>query len=77
MLASSDKGGDAFLVFLSSKCTGGPARIAELEAAAEADHGQGYLLGRPEKWLCEHQSKSGLRLAYEPKLRKVATKLAS
>ena len=34
MLASSDKGGDAFLVFLSPKRTGGPARIAELEAAA-------------------------------------------
>ncbi len=34
MLASSDKGGDAFLVFLSPKRTGGPARIAELEAMA-------------------------------------------
>ena len=34
MLASSDKGGDAFLVFLSPKRTGGPARIAELDAMA-------------------------------------------
>jgi EAL domain-containing protein (putative c-di-GMP-specific phosphodiesterase class I)/GGDEF domain-containing protein len=34
MLASSDKGGDAFLVFLSPKRTGGPAHISELEAAA-------------------------------------------
>ncbi len=38
MLASSDKGGDAFLVFLSPKRTGGPARIAELEAAARIEN---------------------------------------
>ena len=36
--ASSDKGGDAFLVFLSPKRTGGPARIAELEAAARIEN---------------------------------------
>ena len=38
MLASSDKGGDAFLVFFSPKRTGGPARIAELEAAARIEN---------------------------------------
>jgi EAL domain-containing protein (putative c-di-GMP-specific phosphodiesterase class I)/GGDEF domain-containing protein len=35
ILASSDKGGDAFLVFLSPKRTGGAARISELQAASE------------------------------------------
>ena len=34
MLASSDRAGDAFLVFLSPKRTGQPAHIAELETAA-------------------------------------------
>jgi EAL domain-containing protein (putative c-di-GMP-specific phosphodiesterase class I) len=34
MLASSDRAGDAFLIFLSPKRTGQPAHISELEAAA-------------------------------------------
>ncbi len=57
----------------------GIERQEELETLLQlgVDHGQGYLLGRPEKGLGEHQSKSELRLADEPKLHKVATKPAS
>ena len=56
----------------------GIERQEELDTLLQlgVDHGQGYLLGRPEKGMGKSQSKSELRLADKPTPRKVATKPA-
>ena len=57
----------------------GIERQEELETLLQlgVDHGQGYLLGRPEPGIGKKDSKSELRLVDKPQLRKVATKPAS